>query len=77
MPPETAEQMRALLDKSVRFFNRNGEAVGFLTEEEIEAGKTELREPEAPDAPAGAEAEAKEEPKADGAWMTVKRAPLA
>ncbi len=77
VPPETAEQMRALFEKSVRFFNRHGEAVGFLTEDEIQARQAELKEPESPDAPA-AEPEAKqEEQQADGAWITVKRAPLA
>ena len=76
VPPETADQMRALFEKSVRFFNRNGEAVGFLTEDEIANRQGELKEPEAAEAAPSTEAEKEEKPAGDGAWITVKRAPL-
>lgn len=77
VPPETAEQMKSLFEKSVRFWNKGGEAVGFLTEEEIVNRQAEISEAEAPEAQAAAEPEAPEEKKTDGAWVTIKRAPLA
>ncbi|MFT3838587.1 MAG: DUF2058 family protein [Myxococcaceae bacterium] len=78
VPPATAEQMKSLFEKSVRFWNKGGEAVGFLTEEEIVNRQAEISEPEAPEAQAAAEPEApEEEKKSDGAWVTIKRAPLA
>lgn len=35
VPPETAEKMLALQEKSVRFFNRSGSPVGFLSDDEL------------------------------------------
>jgi hypothetical protein len=39
VPPAIALQMRALAEKSVRFLNTPGEAVGFLSDAELEAKK--------------------------------------
>ncbi len=57
--PETAEQMLALFPKSVRFFNKGGAPVGFLSEDEIKA-QAELEPP--------ADGERGE------TWIAVKRA---
>jgi hypothetical protein len=35
VPPETAEKMLALQEKSVRFFNRTGAPVGFISDDEL------------------------------------------
>lgn len=35
VPPETAERMLALQAKAVRFFNRPGSAIGFLSDDEL------------------------------------------
>jgi len=39
VPPEVAVKMRALAEKSVRFLNTPGEAVGFLSDADLEAKK--------------------------------------
>src|SRR5207249_3980151 len=50
--PEVAEQMFALFPKAVRFLNRPGSQVGFLTEEELATKKAEAAaDPEGNDAP--------------------------
>jgi hypothetical protein len=54
VPPAIAEEMRALAEKSVRFLNTPGAAVGFLSEAELEAKKEAdaALGPEAAEAPA-------------------------
>jgi hypothetical protein len=37
VPPETAVRMMALSEKAVRFFNREGKPVGFLSDDELKA----------------------------------------
>lgn len=68
--PELAAELIALSDKVVRFWNREGQAVGFLSEAEIASRATEADEPETavPAAAAPAEAPAAE------TWITIKRA---
>lgn len=50
VPPAVAEQMRALAEKSVRFLNTPGAAVGFLSDAELAAKKEAdaALDPEAP-----------------------------
>ena len=70
VPPEAAAELFALSEKAVRFWNREGQAVGFLTEAEIASRHSEADEVEAPSAPAAAAAtEAPGE-----TWITIKRA---
>lgn len=71
VPPEIAAELIALSDKVVRFWNREGQAVGFLSEAEIASRAKEADEPEAPAAAAPASAEAT--PAAE-TWITIKRA---
>jgi len=41
VPPETADQMLSLSEKSVRFYNRKGSPIGFTpTEDEVSGGET-------------------------------------
>ncbi len=69
VPPETAKELFEASDKTVRFWNRDGQAVGFLTEAEIASRHAEADEPEAlAAAPAAAESAAAE------TWITIKRA---
>lgn len=64
VPPAIAEEMRALAEKSVRFLNTPGAAVGFLSDAELEAKK----QADAALGPEGAEAPAEEAaPPADDA----------
>jgi uncharacterized protein YaiL (DUF2058 family) len=73
VPPAIAEQMRALSERSVRFLNKEGAKVGFLTDEEISQRAAEA------DAPAEA-SEPSEKPAEEAAapdtFITIKRAPL-
>ena len=70
VPPEAAAELFAQSEKSVRFWNREGQAVGFLTEAEIASRHSEADEPEAAAAPPAATPEA-----APGeTWITIKRA---
>ena len=68
VPPEVAEKMYALFPKAVRFLNKEGAAVGFISEEELktrqDAEKAHEAQ-EAQEAPARAEGET---------WIAVKRA---
>lgn len=71
--PAIAEQMRALSERSVRFLNKEGAKVGFLTDEEISQRAAEA------DAPADAPEPAAEKPAEEAApdtFITIKRAPL-
>ena len=68
VPPEAAAELISQSEKTVRFWNREGQAVGFLSEAEITQRHAEADEPE-PAAAAG-------EPAAPGGetWITIKRA---
>jgi uncharacterized protein YaiL (DUF2058 family) len=44
VPPEIAAQMKAIHEKSVRFLNTPGDAVGFLSDAELEVKKREEAE---------------------------------
>lgn len=73
VPPEAAAELFAQSEKSVRFWNREGQAVGFLTEAEIASRHGEADEVEAPAAAAAATPEAPAAPAAE-TWITIKRA---
>ena len=47
VPPEVAAELLTLSDKVVRFLNREGKRVGFLTDEEIHARASEADAPDA------------------------------
>jgi hypothetical protein len=72
VPPEAAAELFAQSEKAVRFWNREGQAVGFLTEAEIAARHSEADEVEAPPAPAVAAPAATQAP--GETWITIKRA---
>jgi len=77
--PEIAQQMIKLSERSVRFLNKEGTKVGFLSDEEINARASEAdapAEPEAAAAVAPAEAAPAEESKGPEMFITIKRAPL-
>lgn len=81
VPAEVAKELKALSDKVVRFLNQPGEAVGFLSEEELLA-RAEAEAREAASAttttPEGAPATPPAEGNASGApLITIRRAPLA
>ncbi|GMU60063.1 MAG: hypothetical protein AMXMBFR34_18260 [Myxococcaceae bacterium] len=69
VPPAVAEELLALSEKAVRFMNKQGAAVGFLSDEEIHQRATEADVPEE-SAPAAAQSA---EPA--GTFITIKRAP--
>lgn len=71
VPAAIAEQMKALSERAVRFLNKEGSKVGFLSDDEIHARASEADEPATPDAPS-------ETPKSDAAdtFITIKRSPL-
>ncbi len=71
VPPEAAAELFARSEKAVRFWNREGQAVGFLTEDEIASRHLEADEPEAA-APAAAPQSTTEAP--GETWITIKRA---
>lgn len=83
VPPAIAEQMLKLSERAVRFLNKEGAKVGFLSDDEITARASEAdapAEPEpttqpseaaAPDAPA-----AEEKPAEPATFITIKRAPI-
>lgn len=85
VPAAVAEELLALSPRTVRFLNRPGAQVGFLSDEEIHARAAEAdgnpeaeandSPPEAAEAPAAAAAEARAAPAADSTFITVKRAP--
>lgn len=71
VPPQVAEALLALSPKAVRFLNKAGAQVGFLSDDEIHQRATEADAPEG-DEPA---AEGPTEPAAEGTFITIKRAP--
>lgn len=71
VPPQVAEELLALSPKAVRFLNKAGAQVGFLSDEEIHARATRADAPLREDANAGPEAA----PATAGTFITVKRAP--
>lgn len=76
VPAEVAEQMMALLAKSVRFFNKEGAPVGFLTETELkdQQAAEAAAEPEG-SAPSAPPTDRKDEPKTAETWIAIKRSP--
>lgn len=71
--PEIAQQMLTLSERAVRFLNKEGAKVGFLTDEEIHQRASEADAPaQTPDAVAAAP----ETPKAGETFITIKRSPL-
>ena len=71
--PDIAEQLLKLSERAVRFLNKEGTKVGFLSDEEIHARASEADAP--PEAEATA-APAEEKPETE-TFITIKRAPLA
>lgn len=76
VPPEAAEAVLKLSERAVRFLNKPGAQVGFLSDEEIHRRAAEAEAPEAPPAET-APATSAEAPKGDGPMITIRRAPLA
>jgi len=74
--PEIAQQMLALSERSVRFLNKEGAKVGFLSDEEINARSSEADAPAEPEAAPAAPAVAPEEPAQPETFITIKRAPI-
>ncbi len=71
VPPETAERMMALFPKSVRFFNKEGAPVGFLSDEGLkDAQEAEAAAP--PEEPTSPQPPAE---KSGDTWIAIKRAP--
>lgn len=68
--PAIAEQMLKLSTRAVRFLNKDGAKVGFLTDEEIHQRAAEANAPAEPEANEAAESQAE-------TFITIKRAPLA
>lgn len=78
--PAIAEQMLALSARAVRFLNKEGAKVGFLSDDEISARASEadVPEPAAAAEPAASEAAAAapgEKPSEPETFITVKRSP--
>lgn len=79
VPPAIAEELLKLSERAVRFLNKEGAKVGFLSDEEIHQRASEADAPAEPEvaapplAPAAAEPEQKSE--AD-TFITIKRSPL-
>lgn len=74
VPPAIAEQMMKLSDKAVRFLNKEGAKVGFLSDAEINQRAAEAN---APDEPDDTQPEAAQSaPAQDETFITIKRAPL-
>ena len=74
--PAIAEEMLKLSERAVRFLNKEGAKVGFLTDEEINQRASEADAPAEPEAaPAAAPPAAEPEAKSD-TFITIKRAPL-
>lgn len=86
VPPETAAKMFVLLPKAVRFFNREGAPVGFLSDDELKSRQADEAagiEPQSEDdvPPAADGSEPSVEPPAEAAptagpetWIAIKRA---
>ncbi len=82
--PETAAQMFVLLEKSVRFFNRDGAPVGFISDDELKDRQVaestagpEVPEPAAEAVETGAEeGESSSSAGESDTWIAIKRAPV-
>lgn len=73
--PAIAEQMLKLSERAVRFLNKEGAKVGFLSDEEIHQRASEAdAEPEAAAQPVAAAAEPSKE--GGETFITIKRSPL-
>lgn len=84
VPAAIAEEVLKLSQRAVRFLNKEGVKVGFLTDDEISTRSSEADVPEAPEAKEAApEAAPVEAPEAAAksndadTFITIKRAPLA
>lgn len=80
VPAAVAEELSKLSEKTVRFFNKPGAAVGFLSEEDIHKRATEADEPAAVEAapasaPAPAATQTAPAAKPEGTFITIRRAP--
>ncbi|MFZ5441326.1 MAG: DUF2058 family protein [Myxococcota bacterium] len=81
VPPAIAEQLLKLSSRAVRFLNKEGAKVGFLSDEEISARASEADAPQEPEQPepapetdaAPAEPAKPAEPET---FITIKRSPL-
>jgi uncharacterized protein YaiL (DUF2058 family) len=83
VPPAIAEQMLKLSERAVRFLNKEGAKVGFLSDDEISARASEADAPAEPepttqpaDAGAPETAAAEEKPAEPATFITIKRAPI-
>ena len=76
VPPAIAEEMLKLSDRAVRFLNKEGAKVGFLSDDEIHQRASEADAPAEVPAAAPAEAEAAAPEAAGGTFITIKRSPL-
>lgn len=75
--PAIAEELLKLSERAVRFLNKEGTKVGFLTDEEIHQRASEADAPAEP-APEPAAAEKQPEPAKEAeTFITIKRSPLA
>lgn len=70
VPAAIAEQLKGLSERAVRFLNKEGAKVGFLSDDEINARAREADEPATPEANDAGEA-----PEAE-TFITIKRAPI-
>lgn len=75
--PAIAEQLLKLSERAVRFLNKEGAKVGFLSDEEIHQRAAEADAPPEVEAPAPAAAEPEPEQKSEAdTFITIKRSPL-
>jgi uncharacterized protein YaiL (DUF2058 family) len=78
VPALVGLEILALSQRAVRFMNREGGQVGFLSDDDISKRAHEADAPETPDAervtPAPADAAEPGAPAADETWITIKRA---
>ena len=75
--PAIAEELLKLSERAVRFLNKEGTKVGFLSDEEIHQRASEADAP-AEGTPAASGEEPKSEPAATASdtFITIKRSPL-
>jgi hypothetical protein len=77
VPPGIAEEIFALSNRAVRFLNKAGAQVGFLTEAEISQRASEATSGELADEnPVDPHDEKEADKPAEGPFITIKRAPL-
>ncbi len=75
--PAIAEQMLKLSERAVRFLNKEGAKVGFLTDDEIHQRASEADAPAETAAPEAAAPSAEPEAPREGeTFITIKRSPL-